>query len=134
MNSSKTTIAFQDFEKCHIHVGTVTDAELNERARDSAYVLTIDFGREIGVKRSSAQIAEYYSREELPGTQILAVTNFAPKRVAGVSSEVLVLAAVNAAGHAVLVRSTRFVESGSRISWLRQWCVSKCPLLGLSGH
>ena len=107
-------IAFSDFLKIDIRVGTIIAAIDNLKARQPAYVLTIDFGQ-LGKKISSAQITQNYSKEELIGKQIVAVVNFSPKRVAGVKSEVLVLAAVSTKG-TVLLEPNLAVENGTRIS------------------
>lgn len=107
-------IAFSDFLKVDLRVGTIIAAEDNLKARQPAYVLTIDFGQ-LGQKTSSAQITQNYSKEELIGKQIVAVVNFPPKRVAGIKSEVLVLAAVSTKG-TVLLEPNLAVENGTRIS------------------
>lgn len=87
-------IDIQDFLKVSIHTGTVVSAERNEKAKTPAYIMKIDFGEEIGVKSTSAQITAHYKAEELSGTQVVAVTNFPALRIAGVKSEVLVLGIV----------------------------------------
>ena len=107
-------IEFDDFSKIEMHVGTVTAAEPNVKARQPAYVLTIDFGP-LGVKTSSAQITQHYSPEDLAGRQVVAVTNLPPRRVAGIKSEVLVLASTGEDG-TVLIRPTTGVANGSRIA------------------
>jgi len=90
-------IEWADFEKVELRVGVVLTAELNPKARKPAYIFTVDFG-EFGVKTSSAQVTVLYKPEELIGRQVLCVCNFAPKRVAGVKSEVLITAPATAAG------------------------------------
>lgn len=109
------TIEFADFLKVGMYTGTILEAELNPKARVPAYKLRIDFGAIIGEKMSSAQITTNYSAEELVGKQIIAVVNFEPKRVAGVKSEVLVLAAVCDSKGTVLLEPTQVVENGTRI-------------------
>ena len=107
-------IAYSDFLKVDIRVGTIIEAVDNLKARQPAYVLTIDFG-ELGQKTSSAQITQNYSKQELIGKQIVAVVNFPAKRVAGIKSEVLVLAAVCSSG-TVLLEPNIQVNNGARIS------------------
>ncbi len=107
-------IGFADFERVDVRVGTVLSAETNPKARRPAYVLRIDFGP-LGVKTSSAQLTERYEPEDLVGRQVAAVVNFEPKRVAGVGSEVLVLASVGEDG-AVLLSPTQPVGNGSRVA------------------
>jgi tRNA-binding protein len=87
-------IDYSDFEKVKMVTGTIIEAKINPKARKPAYVIKIDFGREIGIKTSSAQITNY-SIEELINRQIVAVINFEKKNIAGVESEVLILGAVN---------------------------------------
>jgi tRNA-binding protein len=109
-------ITFEEFEKVEIRVGTIMEVADNVKAKKPAYILTIDFGSEIGIKTSSAQLATSYQKEELTGRKILAVTNFAPKNVAGVLSEVLVLAVPTMDGNLALVEPTkREVENGVRL-------------------
>ena len=84
-------IDFTDFLKVDIRVGRILTAEPNAKARTPAYVMSIDFGPEFGVKTSSAQLTVHYRAEELVGRQVIAVMNFEHKRVAGIKSEVLVL-------------------------------------------
>jgi tRNA-binding protein len=108
-------ITFDDFLKVDMRVGTIIAVEDNLKARNPAYILTIDFGN-LGQKMSSAQITERYSKAELIGKQIIAVVNFSPKRVAGVKSEVLVLGAVANDKGVVLLEPNLSVENGTRIS------------------
>lgn len=110
----KKQIRFEDFGKVDIRTGTILKAELNPGARNPAYVLRIDFG-ELGVKTSSAQITENYKSGELEGKQVVAVVNLPPKRIAGVSSEVLVLGAIPADGGVVLLGPDQSVGNGVRI-------------------
>ncbi len=91
-------ISFDDFMKVDIRVGRVNSAVPLEKARRPAYRLKIDFGPEIGMKNSSAQITEAYTAEELEGKLILAVVNFPPKRIAGFKSEVLTLGVYSGGG------------------------------------
>ncbi|RNL85700.1 tRNA-binding protein [Halostreptopolyspora alba] len=107
---------FDDFQKLDIRVGTVIHAEPNDRASVPAYKLRIDFGAELGVKNSSAQLTENYAPESLKGRQVAAVVNFPPKKIAGFRSEVLVLAAVSEDAGTVLLRPDRDVPPGERVS------------------
>lgn len=103
------------FAKLDIRAGTVVTAEAFDQARKPAIKLAIDFGVELGVKRSSAQIAALYRPQDLIGTSVLAIVNFPPKRIAGFSSEVLVLGVADADGNVVLVRPERPVQNGARL-------------------
>jgi tRNA-binding protein len=109
------TISWEDFERVDIRVGRILTAEPNAAARKPAYRLTIDFGAELGIKTSSAQLTVHYSPEQLIGRLIVAVVNFEPKRVAGVKSEVLVLGLPDEDGAVVLLGPTREVPLGGRI-------------------
>lgn len=108
-------IDFEDFAKVDIRAGRVTRAEPFPQARKPAYRLWIDFGPELGEKRSSAQITENYSPEDLVGRQVLAVVNFPPRQIGPMRSEVLVLGLSDAAGSIVLVTSDRDVPLGARL-------------------
>ena len=105
---------FEDFTKLDIRVGTVVEAERFEKARKPAYKLKIDFGGEIGVKKSSAQITERYSADELIGKQVLAIVNFPPKQIADFMSEVLVLGTYSDGG-VVLVTPDIPVKNGDKL-------------------
>jgi len=110
-----STIGFEDFEKVDIRIGTVRRAAVNEAARKPSYVLEVDFGPEIGTKKSSAQLTELYTPEELIGRQVAAVVNFPPKQIAGVKSEVLVLGAVCEENGVVLLEPSCRVRDGAPI-------------------
>jgi len=110
-----THITFDDFLAVEIRVGRVVTATLNPKARKPAYVLTVDFGPEIGTKTSSAQLTVHYTAEQLIGRQVVAVVNFAPKRVADVTSEVLVLGVPDADGAVVLLEPTQEVPLGGKM-------------------
>jgi tRNA-binding protein len=108
-------IDIDHFNAVDMRVGLVTDVEPFAEARTPAWKLTIDFGPELGSMRSSAQITNY-SPAELEGTLIVAVVNFPPRRIAGFSSEVLVLGAIDPRLGVVLLRPDRAAEPGSRIA------------------
>ncbi len=103
------------FSALDVRVGTILAAEAFPEARKPAYKLSIDFGGEIGLKRSSVQITARYTIGELIGTQILGVVNFPPKRIAGFSSEVLVLGVPDESGNVVLVRPDFPVPDNGRL-------------------
>jgi tRNA-binding protein len=107
-------ITWNDFEKVEMRVGTILEANDFPEARKPAYQLTIDFGCEIGIKKSSAQITKRYSKEDLIGKQIIAVVNFPKKQIGKFMSECLVLGSVNE-DEVVLLSSDLKVENGLRI-------------------
>jgi tRNA-binding protein len=107
-------IEFDDFLKVDMRVGRVIEVADFPEARKPAWKLTIDFGEEIGVKRSSAQITNY-SREELEGRLVVAVVNFPPRQIGPVRSEVLTLGASDEAGNVILLEPRSDVPLGSRI-------------------
>jgi tRNA-binding protein len=108
------TIEFDDFLKVDMRVGRVTAVEEFPEARKPAYKLTIDFGPDVGVKRSSAQITNY-SREELDGRRVVAVVNFPPRQIGPFMSEVLTLGASDEEGNVILVAPDTDVPIGARI-------------------
>ena len=108
-------IAYDDFLRIDVRSGTILAAEPLDGARKPAYVLRIDFGPELGERRSSVQITGRYTAEELPGKQVCAVVNFPPKRIAGVDSEVLVLGMDDDDGNVVLVQPGFRVPNGGRL-------------------
>ena len=108
------TATFQDFEKLDIRVGSIVEVEEFPEARVPAWKLTVDFGPEIGLKRSSAQIT-HYTREALVGRLVVAVVNFPPKRIAGFPSEILVLGALDGEKGVVLLEPDEHVELGAPI-------------------
>ncbi len=107
-------IDIEDFLKVDIRVGTILEASINKKAIKPAYKLKIDFGEEIGIKISSAQITKLYKIDELIGKQVIAVVNFPPRQVANVKSEVLVLGSNSDQG-IVLLTLTEKVKNGDRI-------------------
>lgn len=109
------TISWDDFQRVDIRVGRILTAAPNPKAHKPAYVLTVDFGPELGVKTSSAQLTVHYTPEELVGRLVIAVVNFEPKRVAGVKSEVLVLGLPDDDGAVVLLAPTHDVPLGGRM-------------------
>ena len=108
-------ITHADFEAVDIRVGTITRAEPYPGARKPAIKLWVDFGGDIGEKRSSAQITQHYSPEALIGKQVLAVVNFPPRQIGKVMSEVLVLGMPDATGEVVLVRPDLAVPNGGKL-------------------
>lgn len=107
-------ITFDEFAKIDIRVGKIIKAEVFEKARRPAYKLLVDFGDEIGVKKSSAQLTDFYKLEDLTGKQVLAVVNFPPRQIADFMSEVLVLGTYSKGG-VVLIQPERTVENGDRL-------------------
>ena len=103
-----------DFSKLDIRVGTVLEAKPFPKARRPAYQLTVDFGAEIGTKRSSAQITEHYRPEELVGMQVLAVLNFPPRQIADFMSEVLVLGTYSEGG-VILITPQQPAANGDKL-------------------
>jgi len=109
-------IAFDDFLKVHMHVGTILRVEEYPEARKPAYKLFIDFGEVIGEKKTSAQITDKYQPDDLVNRQIVAVTNFPPKQIGKFMSEVLVLGAQEGDGTVTLLEPNLGVPNGTRIA------------------
>lgn len=103
-----------DFVKLDIRVGTIIDAKVFEKAKRPAYQLKVDFGDEIGIKKSSAQITEVYKPEDLIGKQVLGVVNFPPRQVADFISEILILGTYSKQG-VVLIRPDEEVSNGDKL-------------------
>ena len=108
-------ISYEDFKKVQILVGTVLSVKNNVKARQPALVLEIDFGKDIGLKTSSAKITHYYNTENLLGKQVIAVCNFPDKNIAGIVSEVLILGAIDKDGKVVLLHPSTKVENGLEV-------------------
>ena len=109
-------ISYEDFKKVTIKVGTVLEVKKNEKARKPSLVVKVDFGKEIGIKQSSAQITHYYNTENLVGKQVIGVCNFPIKNIAGVVSEVLILGAIEKDGKVVLIHPSKDTENGLDIA------------------
>lgn len=105
---------FDDFKKLDIRVGTIKEAKVFEKAKKKAYQLVIDFGEEVGIKKSSAQITDLYTVDDLSGKKILAVVNFPPRQIADFMSEVLVLGTYSKDG-VVLIVPDKETENGDRL-------------------
>ena len=108
----KEQITYNIYDQVDIRVGTVISVKKNEKARKPSLVLEVDFGKEIGVKQTSAQITHYYNEEKLKGKQVIGVCNFPEKNIAGVISQVLILGSIDKDGKVVLVHPSQEVENG----------------------
>ena len=108
-------ISYGDFERVDIRVGKIVKVEDFPQARKPAYKLTIDFGPEIGLKKSSAQITKNYTKDELPGRLVMAVVNFPPKQIGPFISEVLTLGVPDGDGGVVLLTPTHNVPVGGKM-------------------
>jgi tRNA-binding protein len=114
-SNMETPLEWQEFEKVEMRVGTILEVKDFPQARKPAYQLTIDFGKEIGIKKSSAQITKRYDKEGLLGKQIIAVVNFPKKQIGSFMSECLVLGSVNADQDIVLLTPDIKVANGLKI-------------------
>ena len=108
-------ITWQDFEKVDMRVGRIVSAEEFPEARQPAYKLAVDFGEGLGIKKSSAQITDLYSIEDLLDRQVMAVVNFTPKQIGPFMSECLVMGAYNEKGQVVLIEPNQSVQAGAKI-------------------
>ncbi len=108
-------ISWDDFERVDMRVGTIIAAEDFPRAKKPAYRLTVDFGEEIGTRKSSAQITAHYRREELLNRQVIAVVNFPSKQIANFTSECLVMGVYDENNEVVLLQPERSVRNGQKI-------------------
>ena len=112
----KEQITYGIFDKVNIRVGTIISVKKNAKARKPSLVVEVDFGKEIGIKKSSAQITHFYNETNLMGKQVIGVCNFAEKNIAGVVSQVLILGAIDQDGKVVLVHPSQSVENGLLIA------------------
>ena len=112
----KEQITYDIFNKVDIRLGTVISVKKNEKARKPSLVVKVDFGKDIGIKQSSAQITHYYNEENLMGKQVIAVCNFPEKNIAGVVSQVLILGSVDAEGKVTLVHPSQKADNGLPIA------------------
>ena len=109
------TITWQDFEKVDIRIGTIVEVEDFPEARNPAFILHVDFGIEIGLKKSSSQITDLYTKDKLQGKQVMAVVNFEPKQVGPIMSECLVLGFYRSDNSVVLATNDLPIINGSRL-------------------
>ena len=112
----KEQITYDIFDKVDIRIGTVLTIKKNIKARKPSLVIEVDFGNEIGVKESSAQITHFYSEENLKGKQVIGICNFPEKNIAGVKSEFLVLGALEEDGKVVLLHPSKPTKNGLKIA------------------
>ena len=112
----KEQITYDIFDKVDIRIGTVLSVKKNVKARKPSLTIEVDFGNEIGIKQSSAQITHYYSEERLKGKQVIGVCNFPEKNIAGVKSEFLVLGAIEDDGKVVLIHPSQPTKNGLKIA------------------
>jgi tRNA-binding protein len=109
------TITWKDFEKVDIRIGTIVEVENFPEARNPAFILHVDFGIEIGLKKSSSQITDLYTKDQLQGKQVIAVVNFEPKQVGPIMSECLVLGFYRQDNSVVLATNDLPISNGSRL-------------------
>ena len=112
----KEQISYDQFDKIDLRIGTVISVKKNEKARKPSLVVRVDFGKEIGIKQSSAQITHYYNEEGLQGKQVIGICNFPEKNIAGIKSQFLVLGAIEEDGKVVLVHPSQPAKNGLKIA------------------
>ena len=112
----KEQITYDIFDKVDIRIGTVLSVKKNIKARKPSLVIEVDFGKEIGIKQSSAQITHFYNEENLKGKQVIGVCNFQEKNIAGVKSQFLVLGALEEDGKVVLLHPSQLTKNGLKIA------------------
>ena len=112
----KEQITYDIFDKVDIRIGTVLSVKKNIKARKPSLIIEVDFGNQIGIKQSSAQITDYYDEESLKGKQVIGVCNFPEKNIAGIKSEFLVLGAIEEDGKVVLVHPSQPTKNGLKIA------------------
>ena len=112
----KEQITYDIFDKVDIRLGTVISVKKNEKARKPSLVVEVDFGKEIGIKQSSAQITHYYNEENLLGKQVIGVCNFPEKNIAGIKSQALILGSIDKEGKVTLVHTSQKAENGLPIA------------------
>ena len=108
----KEQITYDVFDRVDIRVGTVISIKKNSKARKPSLVIEVDFGKEIGIKQSSAQITHYYNEENLNGKQVIGICNFPEKNIAGIVSQVLILGSIDKEGKVILVHPSQDSENG----------------------
>ena len=112
----KEQITYDIFDKVDIRIGTVLSVKKNVKARKPSLIIEVDFGNEIGIKQSSAQITNYYNEESLKGKQVIGICNFPEKNIAGIKSEFLVLGAIEEDGKVILVHPSQPAKNGLKIA------------------
>ena len=116
MTPKTNNLEWHEFQKVELRVGTIIEAEAFAEARNPSYILKVDFGEEIGIKKSSAQITALYTKEALIGKQVIAVTNFAPKQIGPIMSECLITGFHKNEGEVVLSTTDFNVPNGTRLA------------------
>ena len=112
----KEQITYDDFDKIDIRVGTVISIKKNEKARKPSFVIEVDFGKELGIKQSSAQITHYYNEDNLKGKQVIGICNFPEKNIAGIVSQVLILGSIDKEGKVILIHPSQESKNGLPIA------------------